>query len=214
MDKFYQFIIEQREKHMEERDERDAPEVGACSFLDRQAVGGKSAPTESPPRLQLPMPDLQLLRLDHAPALLAFERENRAYFAASVPDRGDEFFAEFDTRYAQLLEWQAAGTDYLHLLVAEGGEVVGRVNLTEVADGSAELGYRIAQKAAGQGLATAAVRKVRELAATEYGLSRLRARVTQDNPASRKVLEHNGFVAVGELTLNGKPAMSYICELR
>ena len=214
MGKFYQFTIEQREKHMEERDERDAPEVGACSFIDRQAVGGKSAPTESPPRLQLPMPALQLLRLDHAPALLAFERENRAYFAASVPDRGDEFFAEFDTRYAQLLAWQAAGTDYLHLLVAEGGEVVGRVNLTEVADGSAELGYRIAQKAAGQGLATAAVRKVRELAATKYGLTRLRARVTLDNPASRKVLEHNGFVAGGSLTLNGKPAMSYICELR
>jgi ribosomal-protein-alanine N-acetyltransferase len=214
MGKFYQFIIEQREKHMEERDERDAPEVGACSFIDRQAVGGKSAPTESPPRLQLPMPDLQLLRLDHAPALLAFERENRAYFAASIPDRGDEFFAEFDTRHAQLLEWQAAGTAYFHLLVAEGGEVVGRVNLTAVADGSAELGYRIAQKAAGQGLATAAVRKVRELAATEYGLTRLRARVTLNNPASRKVLEHNGFVAVGELTLNGKPAMSYICELR
>jgi ribosomal-protein-alanine N-acetyltransferase len=214
MGKFYQFIIEQREKHMEERDERDAPEVGACSFIGRQAVGGFPAHTESTPRFQLPMPDLQLLRLDHAPALLAFERENRAYFAASVPDRGDEFFAEFDTRYAQLLEWQAARTDYLHLLVAEGGEVVGRVNLTEVADGSAELGYRIAQKAAGQGLATAAVRKVRELAATEYGLTRLRARVTLNNPASRKVLEHNGFVAVGELTLNGKPAMSYICELR
>ena len=221
MGKFYQFIIEQREKHMEER---DAPEVGECSFIGKQAVGGFPVHTESKegrgtgskstPRLQLPMPDLQLVRLDHAPALLAFERENRAYFAASVPDRGDEFFAEFDTRYAQLLAWQAAGTDYLHLLVAEGGEVVGRVNLTEVASGSAELGYRIAQKAAGQGLATAAVRKVRELAATEYGLTRLRARVTLNNPASRKVLEHNGFVAVGELTLNGKPAMSYICELR
>jgi [ribosomal protein S5]-alanine N-acetyltransferase len=221
MGKFYQFIIEQREKHMEER---DAPEVGECSFIGKQAVGGfpahteskerKGTGSESTPRLQLSMPDLQLVRLDHVPALLAFERENRAYFAASVPDRGDEFFAEFDTRLAQLLEWQAAGTDYFHLLVAEGGEVVGRVNLTEVADGSAELGYRIAQKAAWQGLATAAVRKVRELAATEYGLSRLRARVTLDNPASRKVLEHNGFVAVGELTLNGKPAMSYICEFR
>jgi [ribosomal protein S5]-alanine N-acetyltransferase len=160
------------------------------------------------------MPDLQLVRLDHAPALLAFEQENRAYFAAVIPDRGDEFFTEFDARHAQLLAWQAAGTDYFHLLVAEGGEVVGRVNLAEVADGSAELGYRIAQKAAGQGLATAAVRKVRELAVTEYGLTRLRARVKLDNPASRKVLEHNGFVAVGELTLNGKPAMSYICELR
>ncbi len=212
---------------MDERDERDASEAGERSIPRGQAVGGKPAyaeskadqddkgnGSESPPRLHLPTPDLQLLRLDHAPALLAFERENRAYFAASIPDRGDEFFAEFDTQYAQLLAWQAAGTDYFHVLVTERGEVVGRMNLTKVADGSAELGYRIAQKAAGQGLATAAVRQVRELAATKYGLTRLRARVTLDNPASRKVLEHNGFVAVGELMLNGKPAMSYICELR
>ena len=204
--------------------ERDTPEVGECSFIERQAVGkfpahmeskeDRGTGSEARPRLQLPMPDLQLLRLDHASALLAFERENRAYFAAVIPDRGDEFFAEFDARLAQLLARQATGTDYYHLLVTERGEVVGRVNLTEVADGSAELGYRIAQKAAGQGLATAAVGKVRELAATEYGLSRLRARVTLDNPASRKVLEHNGFVAGGSLTLNGKPAISYICELR
>ena len=160
------------------------------------------------------MPDLQLLRLDHVPALLAFERENRAYFAASVPDRGDEFYAEFDTLCAQQLASQAAGTDYFHLLVTEGGEVLGRVNLYRVADGSAELGYRIAQKAAGRGLATAAVRQVRELAATTYGLTSLRARVTLDNPASSAVLERNGFVAAGEITLNGKPARSYLCELR
>jgi ribosomal-protein-alanine N-acetyltransferase len=65
---------------------------------------------------------MQVLRLDHASAVLAFERENRAYFAASIPDRGDEFFAEFDMRYAELLAWQAAGTDYPHMLVTEGGE--------------------------------------------------------------------------------------------
>jgi hypothetical protein len=40
------------------------------------------------------------------------------------------------------------------------------------------------------------------------------ARVTLDNPASRTVLEHKGFVAVGALTLNGKPAISYRCTLR
>ena len=160
------------------------------------------------------MPELQLVRLDHAPALLAFERENRAYFAAAVPDRGDEFFAQFDARHAQLLDWQLAGTDYFHVLVDEGGEIVGRVNLVEVADGSAELGYRIAQRVAGQGVATAAVREVRELAASQYGLVRLRAKVTADNPGSHKVLERNGFLAVGELTLNGKPATSYTCELR
>lgn len=159
------------------------------------------------------MPELELVRLEHAPALLAFERENRAYFAASIPDRGEEFFADFEARHAQLLACQAAGTDYFHVLVAESGEVIGRVNLFQVADGSAELGYRIAQKAAGNGLATAAVREIRGLAARQYGLTRLRAKVTLDNPASRRVLERNGFVATDELTLNGKPAASYIREL-
>ncbi len=37
MGKFYQFIIEQKEKHMEER---DAPEVGEYSFIGKQAVVG------------------------------------------------------------------------------------------------------------------------------------------------------------------------------
>lgn len=160
------------------------------------------------------MPELQLVRLDHAPALLVFEQDNRAYFAASIPDRGDEYFAEFEERHAQLLALQATGTDYFHVLVAEAGEVVGRVNLFGVAAGSADLGYRIAQKAAGRGLATAAVRMARELAAEQYGLSALRAKVTADNPASRKVLERNGFVAVGELTLNDKPATSFTCALQ
>ncbi len=45
------------------------------------------------------MAALERLRPDHAPALLAFERENRAYFAASVPDRGDAYFTDFDARY-------------------------------------------------------------------------------------------------------------------
>ena len=208
---------------MEERDERDTPEVSACSILDRQAVDGKSsrrnhrrtgesgrnrpAPTPS-------MPDLQLLRLDHAAAVLAFERENRAYFAAAVPDRGDEFFAEFDTRYAQLLAWQADGTDYFHLLVDRKRRGGGAGEPFEVVDGSAELGYRIARKAAGQGIGHGGGAQGARARRHEYGLTRLRARVTLDNPASRKVLEHNSFVAVGELTLNGKPAISYVCELR
>lgn len=156
---------------------------------------------------------VQPLRSDHAPALLAFELENRAYFAASIPDRGDAFFAEFDARLAQALAVRDAGTDRLHVLVDGRGEIIGRVNLVGIEAGSAELGYRIAQKAAGHGVATAAVREMCELAAAGYGLSRLRARVTRDNPASHKVLARNGFVTVGELTLNGKPATSYLRDL-
>ncbi len=40
------------------------------------------------------MPELQRLRADHASAVLDFELANRAYFAASISDRGDEFYEE------------------------------------------------------------------------------------------------------------------------
>jgi ribosomal-protein-alanine N-acetyltransferase len=156
---------------------------------------------------------LERLRVEHGPALLAFELENRAYFASFVSDRGDAFFAEFDERLAALLGYQADGTDHPHVLVTESGEVVGRVNLVDVTDGSAELGYRIAEKAAGQGLATAAVREVRALAAREYGLRELRAGTNLDNTASQAILVRTGFVPVGEHEYGGRPGIEYVLSL-
>ncbi|MGW7439575.1 GNAT family N-acetyltransferase [Streptomyces sp. NPDC054849] len=160
------------------------------------------------------MPQLQLLRFDHAPALLAFERENRAYFAASVPDRGDHYFAHFDERHHALMAEQAAGSCLFHVLVDVSGEVVGRVNLVDVADGSAELGYRIAEKAAGRGLATAAVHEVCALAAAEYGLTALRAVTTLDNPGSRAVLARTGFTPAGDVEVDGRPGVGFVRRLR
>lgn len=159
------------------------------------------------------VPELELLRPDHGPALLAFERENRAYFAASIPDRGDEYFAHFDERHAALLAGQEAGLDYFHVLVGAGGEVLGRVNLIEVTDGTAELGYRIAEKAAGRGLATRAVRQVLDLAASAYGLRTVRAETTEDNGASRAVLTRVGFVPTGGIVLDGRPGIRYALQL-
>ncbi|WP_101392767.1 GNAT family N-acetyltransferase [Streptomyces sp. TLI_146] len=155
------------------------------------------------------MPQLQRLHLDHAPALLEFERRNRAYFAASIPDRGEDYFAHFDARHAALLAEQAAGVCHFHVLMDEGGEVLGRVNLVDVADGSAELGYRIAEHAAGRGLATAGVREVCALAAAEYGLTGLRASTTLDNAASRAVLARTGFTPCGETELSGRPGLRF-----
>ncbi len=158
-------------------------------------------------------PRLQRLRDDHAPALLAFERENRAYFAASVPDRGDLFFARFGERHAALLAEQAAGLHHFHVLVGEGGEVLGRVNLVDVADGSAELGYRVAERAAGRGLATSAVGEICALAAAEYGLASLRAVTTLDNAGSRAVLARTGFTNAGEIEVDGRPGLRFVRTL-
>lgn len=152
---------------------------------------------------------LQRLRLDHGPALLAFERENRAYFAVSIPDRGDDYFADFDTRHRELLAEQDAGLHHFHVLADDVGVVWGRVNLVDAADGAAQLGFRMAEHAAGRGLATDAVRQVCELAATAYDLSLLRAATTRDNLGSQTVLTRNGFAPDGETTLDDRPAITY-----
>ncbi|MGH3486914.1 MAG: GNAT family N-acetyltransferase [Actinopolymorphaceae bacterium] len=157
------------------------------------------------------MPVLQRLRRDHAGALLAFERENRAFFAASIPDRGDDYFGSFDTRHSELLADQAAGLLHFHVLVDSEGEVRG--GLVDVADGSAELGYRIAEKATKQGLATMAVHQVCELAGTEYELTSLRARTTLDNAGSRAVLARTGSVPTGDVLLSGRPGLPYARNL-
>jgi len=161
------------------------------------------------------MPELQRLRPDHAPALLAFERENRAYFAASVPDRGDDYFTHFEDRHAALLAEQAAGTCHFHVLVDTDphgeGQILGRFNLVDAADGSAELGYRVAEKATGRGLATTTVRHLCTLAAESYGLTTLRAATTLDNPASQTVLTRAGFTPTGErLQLGGRAGVGYV----
>ncbi|MEU6772378.1 GNAT family N-acetyltransferase [Streptomyces sp. NPDC046759] len=159
------------------------------------------------------MPEIQLLRPDHAPALLAFEQQNRAYFAASVPDRGDDYFARFDERHRALLAEQGAGICFFHVLVDTEGQVVGRINLVDVMDGGAALGYRIARRAAGRGLATWAVREICGLAANRYGLTVLRAAARLDNAASRAVLTRSGFAVVGETRLSGHPGLSYLRSL-
>src|SRR5690349_23467110 len=104
------------------------------------------------------MPELTRLHEDHGPAVLAFERANRAYFAASVPDRGDDFFDRFTERFHALLAEQETGISAFHVLVTEEGEVLGRFNLMDIEDHTAELGYRVGQHVSGRGVATATVR--------------------------------------------------------
>ena len=86
------------------------------------------------------MPELQRLRADHAPAVLAFELANRVYFAASISDRGDEFFDRFTERHSALLAEQEADLAAFYVLVADDGSVLGRFNLYDLA--AARYGLR------------------------------------------------------------------------
>ena len=162
------------------------------------------------------MPELQRLHSGHASAVLAFELANRAYFAASVSDRGDDFYDQFTDRYSALLAEQEAGSCACYVLVAEDGSVVGRFNLYKLEDGTAELGYRVAQHATGRGVATVTVRELCRLAAERHGLRTLRAATARDNAASQKVLTKAGFVPAGPADpadLGGKPGAWYQRDL-
>jgi [ribosomal protein S5]-alanine N-acetyltransferase len=162
------------------------------------------------------VPGLQPLRADHAPAVLAFELANRDYFAAFISDRGDEFFDQFAVQYRALLAEQKAGACAFYVLVAADGAVLGRFNLYNIEDGSAEVGYRVAQDVAGRGVATAAVLDLCELAAKRHGLRTLRAATSLKNAASARVLAKAGFVPAGPADpahLGGEPGTWYQRDL-
>jgi [ribosomal protein S5]-alanine N-acetyltransferase len=102
------------------------------------------------------------------------------------------------------------------VLVADDGSVMGRFNLIFAGDGTAELGYRVAQHFAGRGVATATVRELCRLAAARHGLSTLRAAAAGGNPASQRVLAKAGFVLVGPADpadLGGKSGAWYQRDL-
>ena len=162
------------------------------------------------------MPELQVLGAGHRPAVTTFELENREYFAQSISDRGDAFYESLTDQLESMLAQQGAGTSAFYVYVEEGGAILGRFNLYDIADGVANLGYRVAQHAAGRGVATAATGDLCRLAATRHGLRALMAATSRENIASQKVLANNGFVPIGPAEpadLGGKQGTLYRREL-
>ncbi len=143
------------------------------------------------------MPELQPLRRDHAAALLDFEVANRAWFVRSISDRGDDYFDQFTERLDVLLAEQEERHAAFYVLVDDDGSVLGRFNLELEGDGVASLGYRVAERAAGRGVATAAVRELCAVAAVRHGVTTVRAATSHANVASQRVLLKVGFAEVG-----------------
>jgi len=157
--------------------------------------------------------ELQRLRRDHAAAVLDFEQTNRAYFVESISDRGDDYFAEFAERHQALLAEQEAGVCVCCVLVDEDETVVGRFNLYDLVDGTAVVGYRVAQGVSGRGVATSGLRELCRIAGEEYGLRTLKAGTSHENVASQRVLVKAGFVAVGPGEVGGSPGEWFELDL-
>jgi len=95
------------------------------------------------------------------------------------------------------------------VLVDEDETVVGRFNLYDLADGTAEVGYRVAERVSGRGVATSGLRNLCRVAGEEYGLRTLRAATSNENVASQRVLAKAGFVAIGPAEVGGRQGAWY-----
>ena len=135
---------------------------------------------------------IRLLTAADEADLLAFERDNREYFARSIDDRGDAYFAGFAQRHESLIAENEAGSCLLFVVRDGSGRVVGRVNIVDIADASGEIGYRIGAAASGRGYARAAVALALQVAA-DRGVRQVTAVTTAGNVASHRVLEATGF---------------------
>lgn len=163
---------------------------------------------------------LTLLRESDAEGLLAFEQENRAFFARWVADRGDDYFAHFASRLQALVEENQAGISLLYVVRGADNQIVGRVNITDIHHPDmTELGYRIAEGAQGRGLATGVIKEALSQAKA-LGVKTVRARTTTHNAGSQRVLERVGFHKVshpsGELEVAGQvyPVLHYVTSLQ
>ncbi|NHZ98795.1 GNAT family N-acetyltransferase [Massilia sp. CCM 8734] len=146
---------------------------------------------------------LRTLAQGDADALLAFELANRAWFERHVQAREPAFYSpEGVARHiAQYLDGHATGAWHPCVLLDGEGRIVGRANLKGIdrAEGSAEVGYRIAHDQTGKGLATFALQSLVKLARASWQLKELRAEVTQANQGSAAVLRKCGFVHARDL---------------
>jgi len=159
--------------------------------------------------LQTPMHSLRPLTQADLPALLDFERHNRAFFEQWVPPRPKWFFtdaARYTFHMETLLDEQKNGSFLMYVLEDNTGQILGRVNLAT--SPTPRLGYRIAKAHAGKGLASAAVREICAIARQTHALSELTAQAARCNPGSQRVLTKNGFIKTNapahETTLNGQ----------
>jgi ribosomal-protein-alanine N-acetyltransferase len=156
---------------------------------------------------------LQLVGTQHESVVLAFERENRAYFAKAISDRGDSFFEQYPQRHRELIAEQEAGTGVFYALVDQNGVVVGRFNLYDISDGTARVGYRVGEQASGRGVATSGLRTLCRIARENFGLQVLTAAASDDNVASQRVLLKSGFTYVAPSDVGGRRGVLFELEL-
>lgn len=142
------------------------------------------------------------LTLDDVEALVTLYTDNRQFLAPWQPLRPDSYFTVEGQREAveAVLAQQANGSAVPLAITDSGGAVVGTFTIASMIRGafqSCSVGYWLAERSQGQGLATAALREAVDLAFGALRLHRIQAETLTHNERSQLVLARAGFEQYG-----------------
>jgi ribosomal-protein-alanine N-acetyltransferase len=141
------------------------------------------------------------LQVSDADTLAELYAENREFLAPFDPPRPEAFAtAAAQRRELGALEQERAADRLERFLILADGEAAGVISVSRITRGpfqNAGLGYWIAERLNGRGIATRAVGLVCEWGFGEAGFHRLEAATLVDNAASQTVLRRNRFLEIG-----------------
>ncbi|UTR14728.1 GNAT family N-acetyltransferase [Salipaludibacillus sp. LMS25] len=142
---------------------------------------------------------LRPLTMDDCERLFCFEKENKSFFELMVPPRPDSYNTKraFKKIVEQLIDEQNRQKSYFYLIMNNKDDLVGRLNITDINNECGNIGYRIGENYCGQGLASKALKQFL-LTTPDLPLKCLKAKTTNHNISSQRVLEKNQFYIVKE----------------
>jgi len=147
------------------------------------------------------MSNIRPLELTDAPALFAAVNSSRDALRRWLDWYHDKYdLADAESWIRHTLAARCEGTEF-HFAICESknAPAVGVVGLEQVSasDARAMIGYWLATSATGRGLAKRAVADALRWARAEVSVKTVWAGVAEDNAASRRVVEANGFRVAG-----------------
>jgi ribosomal-protein-alanine N-acetyltransferase len=141
--------------------------------------------------------------LDDVEALTALHVDNRQYLAPWQPLRPDSYFTVAGQREAAeaVLDQHQSGAAVPLVILDGHGKLAGTLTIASVIRGafqSCSVGYWVAERAQGRGLASAALREAVHLAFGDLRLHRIQAETLTHNLRSQRILKRVGFEHYGK----------------
>lgn len=144
---------------------------------------------------------VRIVREEDARFLAWQLRQNRDFLKPWDPVRDEDYFtAEGQRRIIEDALFLYSGGVHLPCTILLDGEPVGRINVNGIVRGalhSGDVGYWVAERAGGKGVATQAVDAVVRMSFDILNLHRVAANTLPHNVRSQRVLEKNGFERIG-----------------